>query len=90
MIGYAKLALTALEASGMLMKLAVAAGLVVAMLAAYGVWHHKVYSQGWYAALASIARQDEKTIAKATEFRNAFKTCRSDGKSWDQTTGGCR
>lgn len=82
--------LTAIEAGGLVLKLAMGAGLVALAVIGYGFWHHKVYSEGWYAGLASIARQDEKTIAKATEFRNAFKACRAAEKRWDMTTGACR
>jgi hypothetical protein len=82
--------LTAIDVSGLVLKLAMGAGLVALVLVGYGLWHHKVYSEGWYAGLASIARGDDKAVAKATEFRSAFKACRAGGKSWDQTTGGCR
>ena len=89
MIGYAKLALTALEASGLLIKLAVAAGLLTAVLIAYGVWHHKVYQEGVHDTLVKIAKADAKVIARATEYRNAYKSCHDQGKQWDQSTGGC-
>jgi hypothetical protein len=82
--------LTAIEAGGLVLKLAMGAGLVALVLVGYGLWHHKVYSEGWYAALASVARGDDKAVAKATEFRAAFKACRAASKSWDQTTGDCR
>ena len=88
-LGYAKAALTFLEAAGILTKLAIAAGLVVATLAAYGVWHHKVYQSGVHDTLVAIARADAKVIARATEYRNAWKNCRALEKKWDQTIGGC-
>jgi hypothetical protein len=37
--------MSALGAAGLITKLIVAAGLAAALLAAYGVWHHKVYQQ---------------------------------------------
>ena len=90
MIGtYLKLGMTALGGAGLLTKVIIALGLAGSLLAAYGVWHHKVYTKGWNDALAAIARQDAKTIARATEFRAAFKNCRDLGKRWDQTTGQC-
>lgn len=70
-------------------KLLVAAGLVAALLTAYGVWHHTVYKKGYVAALADIARQDSKAIADATELRSAFKACRDANRKWDQVTGAC-
>ena len=90
MLGYVKAGVTALEAAGLLTKLLVAAGLIVSLLTAYGVWHHKVYDEGWYGALAAVARQDAKAIATATEYRARWKSCKDDGKRWDQTTGDCR
>jgi hypothetical protein len=86
---YLRGALSALSAAGLLTKLLVAAGLVAALLAAYGVWHHKVYTKGWNAALAAIARQDSRAIADATKLRSAFKACREANRKWDQTTGAC-
>jgi hypothetical protein len=81
--------LTLIETSGLVIKIAMAAGLVALVLVAYGVWHHKVYDEGWYAALASIARADAKTIARATEYRNAWKACHATGRDWNQTSGNC-
>jgi redox-regulated HSP33 family molecular chaperone len=86
---YVKAALAALDAAGLLTKILVAAGLIAAMLTAYGVWHHKVYQSGVHDTLVAIARADAKVIARATEYRNAWKNCRALEKKWDQTTGGC-
>ncbi len=86
---YLRMGLSALSAAGLLTKLLVAAGLVAALLTAYGVWHHKVYSKGWNDALAAVARADARAVGKATQYRNAFKDCRAQGKGWDQTTGRC-
>lgn len=79
----------AFGAAGLLTKLITVGVLAVSLLAAYGVWHHKVYQSGVNDTLAKIARADAKTIARATEARNAFKNCRDLGKQWDQTTGRC-
>lgn len=87
---YFKAALSALSAAGLLTKMLVVVGLVAALLTAYGVWHHKVYSNGYDAALAAVARADARAVGKATEYRNAFKECRAAGKGWDQTTGRCQ
>lgn len=83
------LAFKAFGAAGLLTKLITIGVLLASLLTAYGVWHHKVRMGGWNAALAAIAKQDSKAIAKATEMRSAFKTCREQGKKWDQTTGAC-
>jgi hypothetical protein len=85
---YLRTAMAALSAAGILTKLLVAAGLLAALLATYG-WHHKVYSKGYDAALAAVARADARAVGKATEYRNIFKDCRAQGRGWDQTTGKC-
>ena len=86
---YLRTAMTALSAAGLLTKLLVAAGLLTALRAAYDVWHHKVYSKGYDAALAAVARADARAVGKATEYRNIFKDCRAQGRGWDQTAGRC-
>jgi redox-regulated HSP33 family molecular chaperone len=86
---YLRMAWGALRDAGVLAKLLAAAGLLAALLAAYGAWHHQVYQKGYVAALAAIARGDSRAVGKATEYRNVFKDCRSQGRNWDQTTGKC-
>ena len=89
MIGYAKAALTALEASAALTKLAIALGLIGALAIAYGVWHHKVYQSGVNDTIAAIAREDTRFINKALAARTKWKECRDQNRGWDQTTGRC-
>jgi sensor domain CHASE-containing protein len=79
-----------LSAAGLLTKILVAAGLVAAALATYGVWHHKVYQSGVDDAVAKIARADAKLVNRAIEARRKLKDCQSQDKAWDQTTGACR
>lgn len=67
---------------------AIAAGLV-AVVIAYGIWHHKVYMEGWNAHEAAIVRQDKKAIDAALAKRGAFNDCAARGLRWDQTTGKC-
>lgn len=75
--------------AGLLTKLITIGVLLASLLAVYGVWHHRVYTKGWNAAIAAIAAQDSKAIADATARRSAFKACRDQGKRWDQVTGAC-
>lgn len=82
-------ALAAFGGAGLITKLITIGVLAASLLAAYGLWHHRVYTKGWNDALAAIARQDSKAIADATRLRSAFKTCREAGRKWDQTTGAC-
>ncbi len=84
-----ELALKAFGGFGLLTKVIIVLGLVTSLLAAYGVWHHKIYTKGWNAAIAAIAAQDSKAIADATARRSAFKACREQGKRWDTVTGAC-
>jgi hypothetical protein len=89
MIAYAKAALTALEAAGLLTKVLVALGLVGALLTAYGVWHHQVYESGVRDTIAGIAREDAKWIDRAVKARSKWKDCHDQNRGWDQTTGRC-
>lgn len=90
MISYAKLALTALEAAGVLTKVLVALGLVASLLTAYGVWHHEVYQGGVSDTLARIARADERMVQRALQMRGKLLLCQEAGRSWNQSTGGCQ
>jgi hypothetical protein len=90
MMGLIRLAMTAFGGAGLVAKLITIGVLAASLLAAYGLWHHKVYTKGWNGALAAIARQDSKAIAAATELRSAFKTCRDRNGKWDQVTGACK
>jgi fatty acid desaturase len=86
---YLRAAMAALSAAGLLTKLLVAAGLVVALLTAYGVWHHKVYQSGYVRAIADIAAEDKRAVDRAIAARSAWKDCRAAGRRWDQVEGRC-
>lgn len=86
---YLKVGLAALQASGLAVKLIVAASLALAALGAYGVWHHKVYRAGYDRALADIAAEDQRAIASATELRLTWLACRKAGRRWFQSEGKC-
>lgn len=92
-MNYFKLAVTALSGASLLTKVLIGAGagavLLTALLGAYGVWHHKVFRQGEDAAIAGIAREDTRYLSKALLMRGTFKTCRDQGRQWDQATGRC-
>lgn len=82
--------IAALEASGLLVKVAVIGGLMIAMGVTYGVWHHEVYQSGVNDTIASIARADAKTVDRALKARAVLQQCQSSGKQWDQSTGECK
>ncbi|MCK1676658.1 MULTISPECIES: hypothetical protein [unclassified Bradyrhizobium] len=86
---YLKGALALLQASGLVTKLIVAGSLALAVLGAYGVWHHKVYRAGYDRALADIAAEDARAIASATELRSTWLACRKAGRRWMQSEGKC-
>ena len=87
---YIRMAMTALSAAGLLTKLAVAGGLLLSAVAAYGIWHHQVYQRGVDDTIAKIARNDARLVARAVAARGKLKDCQVRGMSWDQTTGACR
>jgi hypothetical protein len=87
---YLRAGLTALSAAGLLTKLLTAAGVLAALLALYGVWHHQFYQRGVDDAVARIARNDARLVARAVAARAKLKDCQIRGMSWDQTTGACR
>lgn len=91
MIGvYLKAGLSALSAAGLLTKLITAGVLIAGLLAAYGVWHHKVYQRGVNDTLAKIARADQKTVERAMKMRAPLVDCESRNLEWDMTTGRCK
>lgn len=83
------LAFKAFGAAGLLTKLITIGVLLASLLTAYGVWHHKVYRSGYTRAIADIAAEDEKAIARATEKRSVWSDCRARNGRWDQSTGTC-
>ncbi|MCK1282259.1 hypothetical protein IVB46_44295 [Bradyrhizobium sp. 61] len=89
MIEYLKLGAAALSGSSLLIKIAVGLGLVAGILAAYGVWHHKVYRNGYDRAISDIAAADSRAIGRAQQARAVWKNCRDSGKHWDQKAGKC-
>lgn len=89
-MGYFKLAMTALGGAGLVTKLIVAGGLALSLLAAYGVWHHRVYQSGVDDTLAKIAKADAKLVNRALEMRRVLSDCTAAGRGWDQSTGRCK
>lgn len=86
---YVKMAIDAIEASGILTKILVGIGLLAGLGAAYGVWHHEVYESGVKDTIAAIARADAKTVARAVAARAVLKDCQARNLTWDQSTGKC-
>jgi hypothetical protein len=80
---------SALELASWAKKLSIIAVSVVTLVTVYGIWHYKVWSRGYDRALADVAKQDSKAIARAKEYRGAVLDCRARGMRWDQTSGQC-
>jgi hypothetical protein len=81
--------LNAFSGLSILSKL-IAVGIIILLLGTvYGVWHYHVWSNGYEDALAAIAKQDSKAIAKAKRYRSAVSDCDARGLRWDQSTGVC-
>ncbi len=59
-------------------------------LGSYWYGRHGEYERGHTAAIAEIAAEDAQAIARAVEKRNAWKECRTNSGTWDQTTGECK
>lgn len=70
-------------------RIIVGGALILMAATAYGIWHHKVWSNGYDRALVDIAQQDDKAIARAREYRDRVRACSADGLRWDQSTGKC-
>lgn len=86
---YVKMAIDAIEASGLLTKILLGVGLLAAAGTGYGVWHHEVYETGVKDTIAAIARADAKTVARAIAARAVLKDCEAHNMKWDQSTGRC-
>jgi hypothetical protein len=65
MIGFFSL----FRALSLKLRIAVIVGGIAAILAGYGLWHHKVFNSGWNAAIAAIAAQDRRAIDEARSAR---------------------
>jgi hypothetical protein len=63
---------------------------IAVILAAYGLWHHKVFNSGWNAAIAAIAAQDRRAIDAARSARANWRACVDDDGVWNASTGQCR
>lgn len=87
---YVKAALAAFGSAGLLAKLITAGVLLTALLAAYGVWHHRVYQSGVNDTLARIAAADQRMVQRALKLRGELQLCQAGGKHWDQSTGRCQ
>lgn len=87
--------LTALPLWGRILTWGVSAAALVAVTAGvYGAWHHKVYTEGYSAAINEIVAENERAIDVARQARARWRNCTATDAAdgvwrWDQTTGQC-
>jgi high-affinity Fe2+/Pb2+ permease len=86
MIGFSSL----FRALSLKLRIVVIGGGIVAILAGYGLWHHKVFNSGWNAAIAAIAAQDRRAIDAARTARAHWRACVDGDGVWNVSTGKCR
>ena len=79
-----------LRAPSLKLRVVVTVGGIAAILAAYGLWHHKVFNSGWNAAIAAIAAQDRRAIDAARSARAHWRACVDGDGVWNASTGQCR
>ena len=72
------------------LRIVVVGGCIAAVLAGYGLWHHKVFNSGWNAAIAAIAAQDSRAIDAARTARAHCRACVDGDGVWNASTGQCR
>jgi hypothetical protein len=86
MIGFSSL----FRALSLKLRIVVTVGGIAAVLAGYGLWHHRVFNSGWNAAIAAIAAQDRRAIDAARSARAHWRACVDSDGVWNASTGQCR
>lgn len=52
--------------------------------------HHKIYQEGYDAAIAAVAADNKEAIDAANTARERVRACNAlDGMRWDQVAGEC-
>lgn len=70
-------------------QLAIGVGVVaLAGGALWGYGHHK-YNQGWAAAIAAVAAQDQRAVNAKDEAVAKVRACRDAGRTWSIADGVC-
>lgn len=66
----------------------IAAG-ALALVALYGVWHHKVYQSGYDAAISDVAAENQGAINAAEDLKGKRRACIARGGAWSVVDGVC-
>lgn len=70
-------------------RLVAIAGVIASLVGAYAYWHHRVYEQGYDAAIADVQKADNAAVDRAKTGATDIANCRSNNGAWDVTTGRC-
>jgi hypothetical protein len=81
---------TLFRALSLKLRIIIIGGVIAAIAATYGLWHHKVFNSGWNAAIAAIAAPDRRAIDAARSARANWRACVDNGGVWNASTGQCR
>ena len=85
----AKVMLSGVLGPAWLAKLIGIGAAVVAVIGAYLVWHHKVYTEGWNDHAAAIAAENTAAVQANTRLLDIARGCKLRGLRFDQTTRQC-
>lgn len=73
----------------LLWQLGIGAALLAGAGTAYGVWHYKIYSRGYAAAISDIAKKDKGALDAVKGATTKVDDCFERGGVWDATRGVC-
>lgn len=77
------------QGSSLVTKAIAFLGLLAVLGTIYGVWHYKVYTRGYDAAIADIAANNKKVVARTRALRAKAVECDEKNGTWDVTNGTC-
>lgn len=81
--------LSLLRALPLLWQLGIGVGILAGLGGGYAYWHHKVYTQGYDAAIADVAAVNKEAVDAALQARKKADDCADRGFDWDVTRGVC-
>lgn len=84
------IAFTAFRLLPGLAQLAILGVLLASLAGTYALWHHKIYTRGYDAAIADIADENQEAVDAANTLRKKRRDCIAGSGVWDTTVGLCR
>lgn len=70
-------------------QVAIAAVVIGVIGTAYGLWHYRVYSSGYGAAISDIAKRDAAATAAVKAQTSRVSDCFANGGTWNTVEGRC-